>query len=138
MKKKLVSLIAIALFLISGVIVIDTVFSGKETKNDGECQIVHRKEQDRVAQFIVKEMELTDNEEIKKINFTQFEKDDLVGNWLITVKVNDKYLISLNEEKLGEMIRTSGYSPEEFKKRKPANTIHKNKKIEINYFEKGE
>ncbi|RLU52801.1 hypothetical protein DIY06_01725, partial [Streptococcus iniae] len=85
--------------------------------------------------YILKNIILTKNEKIKKITFIQFEKDDIAGNWLITVKINNKYLMSLSEDKLGGQIRTSGYSSNELKEKKLSSSEINNENIEVDYFE---
>ena len=60
-------------------------------------------EQDRVAQYILDNVELVEGQEIKKIKFLSFEKPNTAAQtWRIVVEINDKVVISLNENRIGD------------------------------------
>ena len=60
-------------------------------------------EQDRVAQYILDNVELVDGSEIKKIEFLSFEKPPTAAQtWRIVVEINNKVVISLNENRIGD------------------------------------
>lgn len=135
MNKKMITFIAIIIVILGSGFAMKSIFTGKEIKKNNEINIIHKEEQDRLKNYILKNIILTKNEKIKKITFIQFEKDDIAGNWLITVKINNKYLMSLSEDKLGGQIRTSGYSSNELKEKKLSSSEINNENIEVDYFE---
>ncbi|NGL84490.1 hypothetical protein [Streptococcus equi] len=76
----------------------------------------YRQEQDRVVKYIGEHIELGNGKPITKIEFIEFQLETATtGTWSITAIVNEKYLIHFSEDRLGEEIRTSYYSPKEFK-----------------------
>ncbi|MBF1210457.1 MAG: hypothetical protein HXM18_07995, partial [Gemella morbillorum] len=67
-------------------------------------------EQDRVAQYILDNVELVDGSEIKKIKFLSFEKPNTAAQtWWITVEINDTITMHLSENKLGDEVRFGFY-----------------------------
>ena len=79
-------------------ILIITILSGCQKKEE-----VSTYEQDRVAQYILDNVELVDGNEIKKIKFLSFEKPNTAAQtWRIVVEINDKVVISLNENRIGD------------------------------------
>ena len=90
-------------------------------------------EQDRVAQYILDNVELVDGNEIKKVKFLQFNKNISTQTWRATVELNSKYDVSLTENYIGGELRFSGFYAEEISIRKQGErTINKNN-IEIIY-----
>ena len=90
-------------------------------------------EQDRVAQYILDNVELVDGSEIKKVEFLQFDKNISTQTWRATVELNSKYDVSLTENYIGGELRFSGFYAEEISIRKQGKrTINKNH-IEIIY-----
>ena len=90
-------------------------------------------EQDRVAQYILDNVELVDGSEIKKVEFLQFDKNISTQTWRATVELNSKYDVSLTENYIGGQLRFSGFYAEEISIRKQGKrTINKNN-IEIIY-----
>ena len=90
-------------------------------------------EQDRVAQYILDNVELVDGNEIKKIEFLEFEKNASTQIWEIAVELNSSYSLLLSEDRLAENLRFSGFYAEEISIRKQEKrTINKNN-IEIIY-----
>ena len=92
-------------------------------------------EQDRVAQYILDNVELVDGSEIKKMKFVEYEKNTSTQTWYVSVELNSKYNVSLTENHIGGELRFSGFYAEEISIRKQGKrTINKNN-IEIIYVE---
>ena len=93
-----------------------------------------RQDQERMAQYILDNVELVDGNEIKKIEFLRFERPDTTArSWWIRVELNSKYQTYLTEGALGGELRFSGFYAEEISIRKQEKrTIDKNN-IEIIY-----
>ena len=106
-------------------ILIVATLSGCQKKEE-----VSTYEQDRVVQYILDNVELVDGSEIKKIKFLSFEKPNTAAQtWRIDVEINDKVVMILKENKIGDELRFGFYTGEvkfrEAKKEK--------RKIEIIY-----
>ena len=109
-------------------ILIITILFGCQKKEE-----VSTYEQDRVAQYILDNVELVDGSEIKKVEFLQFDKNISTQTWRATVELNSKYDVSLTENYIGGELRFSGFYAEEISIRKQGKrTINKNN-IEIIY-----
>ena len=103
-----------------GIVALITILGGILTMNwlnDEELKKKkYRQEQDRVVKYIGEHIELGNGQPITKIEFIEFQLETATtGTWSITAIVNEKYLIHFSEDRLGEEIRTSYYSPKEFK-----------------------
>ncbi|HEL0196572.1 TPA: hypothetical protein TUU08_000730 [Streptococcus equi subsp. zooepidemicus] len=108
-RRKLIGIVA--LITILGGIITMGWFNGEELKKEK-----YRQEQDRVVKYIGEHIELGNGQPITKIEFIEFQLETATtGTWSITAIVNEKYLIHFSEDRLGEEIRTSYYSPKEFK-----------------------
>ena len=108
------------------------ILSGCQKKEE-----VSTYEQDRVAQYILDNLEPVDGSEIKKIKFLRFEIPPTAAQtWDIDVEINDTITMLLSENKLGDEL-SYAYDPEELKIRKEKKEIKKEKKekrnIEIIY-----
>ena len=90
-------------------------------------------EQDRVAQYILDNVELVDGSEIKKVEFLQFDKNISTQTWHATVELNSKYDVSLTENYIGGELRFSGFYAEEISIRKQGKRIINKNNIEIIY-----
>ena len=90
-------------------------------------------EQDRVAQYILDNVELVDGSEIKKVEFLQFDKNISTQTWHATVELNSKYDVSLTENYIGGELRFSGFYAEEMSIRKQGKRIINKNNIEIIY-----
>ena len=109
-------------------ILIITILFGCQKKEE-----VSTYEQDRVAQYILDNVELVDGSEIKKVKFLEFEKNVSTQIWEIAVELNSSYSLLLSEDRLAENLRFSGFYSEEISIRKQGKrTINKNN-IEIIY-----
>ena len=104
-------------------ILIITILSGCQKKEE-----VSTYEQDRVAQYILDNLEPVDGSEIKKIKFLRFEIPPTAAQtWDIDVEINDTITMLLSENKLGDKL-SYVYGPEELKIRKEKKEIRKEKK----------
>ena len=109
-------------------ILIITILSGCQKKEE-----VSTYEQDRVAQYILDNVELVDGSEIKKVKFLQFDKNISTQIWRATVELNSKYDVSLTENYIGGELRFSGFYAEEISIRKQGKRIINKNNIEIIY-----
>ena len=91
-------------------------------------------EQDRVAQYILDNVELVDGSEIKKIKFLEFEKPNTAAQiWSIDIEINDNIAMNLSENKLGDKLSII-YSDKEVKY---ISKERERRKIEIIYLKDG-
>ena len=105
------------------------ILSGCQKKEE-----VSTYEQDRVAQYILDNVELIDGSEIKKIEFLSFEKNTSTQIWEISVELNSSYSLFLSEDRLAENLRISRYSDKEIKvKKENVNEVKYIKNIELIY-----
>ena len=102
-------------------------------KSHQEEKRLIRQEQERIAQYILDNVELVDGNEIKKIKFLQFDKNISTQTWRATVELNSKYYVSLTEDDLGGELRFSGFYEEEMKIRANENKSKSIKEIKIEY-----
>ena len=109
-------------------ILIITILPGCQKKEE-----VSTYEQDRVAQYILDNVELVDGNEIKKIEFLEFEKNASTQIWEIAVELNSSYSLLLSEDRLAENLRFSGFYAEEMSIRKQGKRIINKNNIEIIY-----
>ena len=109
-------------------ILIITILSGCQKKEE-----VSTYEQDRVAKYILDNLELVDGSEIKKIKFLRFEIPNTAAQtWDIDVEINDTITMLLSENKLGDEL-SYVYGPEELKIRKERKEKKQKRNIEIIY-----
>ena len=101
-------------------------------KNHQEEKRLIRQDQERVAQYILDNIELVEGREIKKIKFLSFEIPPTTAQtWRIDVEINDKVVMILKENKIGDELRFGFYTGEvKFKKMKKVKDI---KNIELIY-----
>jgi len=109
-------------------ILIITILSGCQKKEE-----VSTYEQDRVAQYILDNVELVDGSEIKKMTFVEYEKNTSTQTWYVSVELNSKYNVSLTENHIGGELRFSGFYAEEISIRKQGKRIINKNNIEIIY-----
>ena len=110
-------------------ILIITILSGCQKKEE-----VSTYEQDRVAQYILDNLEPVDGSEIKKIEFLSFEKNTSTQIWEISVELNSSYSLFLSEDRLAENLRISRYSDKGIKvKKENVNEVKYIKNIELIY-----
>ncbi|ESR08695.1 hypothetical protein, partial [Streptococcus iniae] len=53
-----------------------------------------KQEQDRMVKYIKQHVELTNGDQIKKVEFIDFQKNEMTGFWRVSSKINDKNIIS--------------------------------------------
>ena len=104
------------------------ILSGCQKKEE-----VSTYEQDRVAQYILDNVELIDGSEINKIKFMQYEKNVSTQIWSIGVEINEKVLVLIKENKKNSEIWISS-SNEKINITK-RNKLYKKGSIEIIYIE---
>ena len=110
-------------------ILIITILSGCQKKEE-----VSIYEQDRVAQYILDNVELVDGSEIRKIEFLSFEKNTSTQIWELAVELNSSHSLFLSEDRLAENLRISRYSDKEIKvKKENVNEVKYIKNIELIY-----
>ena len=102
-------------------------------KSHQEEKRLIRQDQERIAQYILDNVELVDGNEIKKIKFLQFDKNISTQTWRATVELNSKYDVSLTENYIGGELRFSGFYEEEIKIRANENKSKSIKEIKIEY-----
>ena len=104
-------------------ILIITILSGCQKKEE-----VSTYEQDRVAQYILDNLEPVDGSEIKKIKFLRFEIPPTEAQtWDIDVEINDTITMLLSENRLGDEL-SYAYDPKELKTRKEKKEIRSKRK----------
>ena len=70
-------------------------------KNHQEEKRLIRQDQERVAQYILDNIELVEGREIKKIKFLSFEIPPTTAQtWRIDVEINDKVVMILKENSI--------------------------------------
>ena len=105
------------------------ILSGCQKKEE-----VSTYEQDRVAQYILDNLEPVDGSEIKKIEVLSFEKNTSTQIWEISVELNSSYSLFLSEDRLAENLRISRYSDKGIKvKKENVNEVKYIKNIELIY-----
>ena len=111
-------------------ILIITILSGCQKKEE-----VSTYEQDRVAQYILDNLEPVDGSEIKKIKFLRFEIPPTAAQtWDIDVEINDTITMLLSENKLGDEVRFGFYRGEvKFREVRFKEAKKEKRKIEIIY-----
>ena len=92
-----------------------------------------RKDEDRMVEYVLKNYELKNGDEIKKIKIIEFKKNKSSGAWFVEVEVNSNYKIILSEDRLGGEIRTSVSNFDEVKRVKDNVKKIDMSKIEIEY-----
>ena len=96
-------MLSIILRIILGIVaffVIIIVFTFNYETGEDKGKI--RKDENRIVEYIKEKVELENKEEIKKIKFTDYEKNYSTGTWNYDVVINDKielYYTSWRERK---------------------------------------
>ncbi|MFD3024194.1 hypothetical protein ACFKJH_00730, partial [Streptococcus agalactiae] len=70
-----------------------------------------KQEQDRIVNYIKQHVELTNGDQIKKVEFIDFQKNEMTGTWGISTKINEQFSISFSEDRIGGKLRALGYQP---------------------------
>ena len=82
------------------VIIIVFVFNYETGEDKGKI----RKDEDRIVEYIKEKVELTDNEELRKIEFKEYEKNSSTGTWKFYVVLNDRVDVAITLWGLGGRI----------------------------------
>ena len=82
------------------IIIIVFVFNYETGEDKGKI----RKDEDRIVEYIKEKVELTDNEEIRKIEFKEYEKNSSTGTWKFYVVLNDRVDVAITLWGLGGRI----------------------------------
>ena len=82
------------------VIIIVFAFNYESGEDKGKI----RKDEDRIVEYIKEKVELTDNEEIRKIEFKEYKKNSSTGTWKFYVVLNDKVDVAITLWGLGGRI----------------------------------
>ena len=101
-------------------------------KSHQEEKRLIRQDQERIAQYILDNIELVDGSEINKIKFMQYEKNVSTQIWSIGVEINEKVLVLIKENKKSEIWISSSNEKINITKR---NKVYKKGSIEIIYIE---
>ncbi len=107
MKKRIWYLIIIITVILGG-LAMKNLFATTEASS-------RKQEQDRIVNYIKQHVELTNGDQIKKVEFIDFKKNDMTGFWRVSSKINDKNIISFEESKISGEIELSNYSPKYFR-----------------------
>ena len=102
-------------------------------KSHQEEKRLIRQDQERIAQYILDNIELVDGSEINKIKFMQYEKNVSTQIWSIGVEINEKVLVLIKENKKNSEIWISS-SNEKINITK-RNKLYKKGSVEIIYIE---
>ena len=103
-KHKKWGIIALIICIIGGIIMFSLNHQKEKTLEEKM-----RIEQDRIALFVVNSVKLKTQNTIETIEFIEFRKNETTGTWRITLVINGAATISLSEDAIGDVIRTSGY-----------------------------
>ena len=95
-KKAKLSIVAFVIFVIGGII----MFSLNQKREQTEAQQI-RHEQERIVQYIGEHIELMDGKNIDKIEFVEFQKNDMTGFYISNAIVNSKYKVTFYLAGLG-------------------------------------
>ena len=82
------------------IIIIVFVFNYETGEDKGKI----RKDEDRIVEYIKEKVELTDNEELRKIEFKEYEKNSSTGTWKFYVVLNDREDVAITLWGLGGRI----------------------------------
>lgn len=127
MKKRIWYLIIIITVILGG-LVMKNVFVTNEVSSK-------KQEQDRMVKYIKQHVELTNGDQIKKVEFIDFQKNEMTGFWRVSSKINDKFFISFKLDEFGAEIRTSNYKANEFNVNSDKQNIESSNIPEVSYIE---
>ncbi len=115
------------------IIIITVILGGLAMKN----LLSRKQEQDRIVNYIKQHVELTNGDQIKKVEFIDFQKNEMTGTWGISTKINEQFSISFSEDRIGGKLRALGYQPNEIGFSKDINSNNQNiNDIEVIYMKK--
>ena len=88
------------------VIIIAFAFNYESGEDKGKI----RKDEDRIVDYIKEKVELTDNEELRKIEFKEYKKNSSTGTWHFDVILNDRVDVTITLWGTGGMIYISSFT----------------------------
>ena len=104
--KDMKAIITRAMLAFIAFIMIIIVYSFVDTSEDkGKI----RKDEDRIVEYIKEKVELTDNEELRKIEFKEYKKNSSTGTWHFDVILNDRVDVTITLWGLGGRIYIDGF-----------------------------
>ena len=86
-------LISRILLAIITIIVLMVVFFYKPEPSEENIKI--REDQDRIVEYIKEKVDLNNNEELRKIEFKEYKKNNSTGTWKFYVILNDKVDVAI-------------------------------------------
>ena len=86
-------LISRILLAIITIIVLMVVFFYKPEPSEEDIKI--REDQDRIVEYIKEKVDLNNNEELRKIEFKEYKKNNSTGTWKFYVILNDKVDVAI-------------------------------------------
>ena len=110
------------------VIIIVFAFNYESGEDKGKI----KKDQERMVQHIIKNVELQNKEEIKNIKVKDFKKNNTTGSWSSILEINGEFEIMLKEDHLGGEIRVAFYNSNDMKL--DNNKEYKEKDVKIKYY----
>ena len=87
------------------VIIIAFAFNYESGEDKGKI----RKDEDRIVEYIKEKVELNNKEELRKIEFKEYEKNNSTGYWTYDVILNDKITIIFLVRGLGGELLVETY-----------------------------
>ena len=88
------------------VIIIAFAFNYESGEDKGKI----RKDEDRIVDYIKEKVELTDNEELRKIEFKEYKKNSSTGTWHFDVILNDRVDVTITLWGTGGMIYIGSFT----------------------------
>ena len=128
--KDMLSVILRIIFGIVAFFVIIIVFAFNYESGEDKGKI--KKDQERMVQHIIKNVELQNKEEIKNIKVKDFKKNNTTGSWSSILEINGEFEIMLKEDHLGGEIRVAFYNSNDMKL--DNNKEYKEKDVKIKYY----
>ena len=104
-------MLSVILRIILGIVaffVIIIVFTFNYETGEDKGKI--RKDEDRIVDYIKEKVELTDNEELRKIEFKEYKKNSSTGTWHFDVILNDRVDVTITLWGTGGMIYISSFT----------------------------
>lgn len=68
-----------------------------------------RQDQDRIVEYIKEKVELSNNEELRKVEFKEYKKNSSTGTWHFDVILNDRVDVTITLWGLGGRIYIDGF-----------------------------
>ena len=101
-------LISRILLAIITIIVLMVVFFYKPEPSEEDIKI--REDQDRIVEYIKEKVDLNNNEELRKIEFKEYKKNNSTGTWKFYVILNDKVDVTITLWGTGGMIYIGSFT----------------------------